>query len=166
MISDTDARRHEDRIESLLARKALASGYDVGARSETYTPLDALLRSEEAADDEDEKRSECIACFIDFLLQDGMHPARVMKNFYAAVHALRPQALPGEWTCEDFAALFGETRAAHSWRVKQLFSKRLEAAGKRPVKARFQKASGATANYAQAQKGNSNRRHGLPRAAA
>ena len=151
---------HEARIASVLARKAHQLGYAAPSVT-TYTPLSALLASEDD-DEEDERqaRSEILGMLIDFTLQDGPHPAKVMKNFYALVHALRPQALPGKWTCQDFADLFGETKAAHSWRVKKLFERRLETRGARPIKARFQKASSATANYSAAQKGNRNRRHG------
>lgn len=159
--SDVDG--HEQRITSLLARKAAERGYQAEAVT-GYTPLSALLASEDR-DEEDERqaRSEIVGMLIDFALQDGPHPAKVMKNFYALVHALRPQALPGKWTCQDFADLFGETKAAHSWRVKKLFERRLEARGARPIKARFQKTASATANYSAAQKGNHNRRHGLAR---
>lgn len=162
-MKDRQSDAHEARIASVLARKAAAAGYDAGASATTYTPLSALLASEEDDQEETRLRSEVIGAFIDFVLQGGAHPAHALKNFYAVVHALRPQALPGKWTCQDFADLFGETKAAHSWRVKQIFGARLEARGARPIKARFQKPASATANYSAAQKGNRNRRHGLPR---
>jgi hypothetical protein len=156
---ETDA--HEARIASVLARKASQLGYEAPSVT-TYTPLSALLASEDGADeDERQARSEIVGKMLDFILQDGAHPAKAMKNLYAIVHALRPQALPGKWTCQDIADLFGETKAAHSWRVKQLCGPKLK--GARPIKARFQKAASATANYSAAQKGNHNRRHGLAR---
>lgn len=163
-MSDPQTDAHEARIASVLARKAAQLGYEAGPSVTTYTPLSALLASEEDADeDERQARSQVLGMLIDFTMQDGAHPAKVMKNFFALVHALRPQALPGKWTCQDFADLFGETKAAHSWRVKQLFGPRLEARGARPIKARFQKAASSTPNYSKAQQGNRNRRHGLPR---
>lgn len=156
------AAEHEERIASVLARRASKAGMQ--AEGVTYrTPLSALLAAEEEdTDDTLAARSEIIGMMIDFAMQDGPHPQAVLKNFYAIVHALRPQALRG-WTCQDIAELFGETKAAHSWRVKKIFKVRLEAVGARPIKARFQKPSGATANYSAAQKGNHNRRHGLAR---
>lgn len=150
----------EARIASVLARKAHAMGYE-GESATTYTPLSALLQSEDGDTEEAQIRAEAIGAFIDFVLQRGPHPAHALKNFYAVVHAIRPQSLP-DWTCQDFADLFGETKAAHSWRVKQLFS-RLSARSPRPIKARFQKSASASASYSAAQKGNNNRRHGLPR---
>ena len=151
----------------MLARKAHQLGYEAGASVTTYTPLSALLACEDGSDeDARQARSEVLGMLIDYAMQDGAHPAKVMKNFYAIVHALRPQALPGEWTCKDFGDLFGETKAAHSWRVKKLFDRRLKERGARPIKARFQKPASATPKYAAAQKGNSNRRHGLGREAA
>lgn len=157
---------HEDRIASVLARRARESGYDSGPSVTQHTPLAALLQGEAGDDGEDEQRlrSEVIGAFVDFVLQDGAHPAHAMKNFFAVVHALRPQALP-HWTCEDFAQLFGQTKAAHSWRVKKLFGPWIEARGGRAIRARFQKSASATPNYSKAQKGNRNRRHGLPRPA-
>lgn len=156
---------HEKRIGELLERKAWqAQKAGLVAESVSHqTPLSALLAGE-AGDDEDEqrRRSEVLVAFIDFVLQDGAHPGDAMKNFYAVVHALRPQALHN-WTCEDFGQLFGQTKAAHSWRVKKLFGPFMEARGARPIRARFQKAASASASYAAAQKGNRNRRHGLPR---
>ena len=164
-MSDREIDAHEARIESVLARKAHQLGYDAGASVTTYTPLSALLASEEASDeDARQARSEVLGMLIDYALQDVAHPAKVMKNFYAIIHALRPQALPGEWTCKDFGDLFGETKAAHSWRVKKLFERRLKERGARPIKARFQKIAGASLKYSAAQQGNTNRRHGLPRA--
>lgn len=162
-MSSMDA--HEARIASVLARKAAQQGYEPGEGVTTYTPLSALLASEAGEDEDDERRarSQIIGVLIDFVLQDGVHPAHALKNFYALVHALRPQALPGRWTCQDFADLFGETKAAHSWRVKQLFGARLEARGARPIKARFQKSASAVKSYAAAQQGNTNRRHGIPK---
>lgn len=151
---------HEARIASVLARKAMHSGYEAGASVTTYTPLSALLASEEGDREEAQMRAEVIGALIDFVLQRGAHPAHALKNFYALVHALRPGALP-HWTCQDFADLFGETKAAHSWRVKQIFRTVKTA---RPMKARFQKSTAATAVYSDAQKGNRNRRH-LPRSA-
>jgi hypothetical protein len=154
---------HEQRINSLLARKAAERGSQAEAVT-TYTPLSALLRSEDGDDDEQAAaaRSEVLGMMIDFTLQNGPHPASVLKNFYALVHALRPSAMPN-WTCQNYADLFGETKAAHSWRVKQLMERFVVARGARPIRARFQKAASATKNYSKAQKGNRNRRHGLPR---
>lgn len=162
-MKDRDVDAHEARINSVLARKAAERGFDPGESVTTYTPLRALLDGEDGLDDEHARqaRSEILEMMIDFTMQDGPHPASVMKNFYAMVHALRPKAMPA-WTCQDFADLFGETKAAHSWRVKKLFTRRLENRGSRSIKAKFQKSPRATANYAAAQKGNSNRRHGQP----
>ncbi len=155
---------HEERITSLLALKAHEAGYDSGASYTRYTPLSALLESEEDSTIEAAMRGEILGGFIDFVLQDGPHPADCMKNFYAVVHALRPKAMKGrKWTCADFGMLFGESKAAHSWRVKQLFSVRMEAKGLKAVQAPFQKSAESIPKYAAAQKGNSNRRHGLPR---
>lgn len=154
---------HEKRIESLLRRKAAERGSQAEAVT-TYTPLSALLQAEDGADDEQAAaaRSEVLGMMIDFTLQNGPHPAAVLKNFYALVHALRPQAMPN-WTCQNYADLFGETKAAHSWRVKQLMERFVVARGGRPIRARFQKAASSTKNYSAAQKGNRNRRHGHPR---
>lgn len=160
-MSPREVDAHEARIASVLARKAQQLGYDPGASVTTYTPLSALLASEDGDAEETQLRAEIVGALIDFILQRGPHPAHALKNFYAVVHAIRPEALP-HWTCQDFADLWGETKAAHSWRVKQLFG-RLAARGARPIKARFQKSAAATPNYSAAQKGNRNRRHGLPR---
>jgi len=158
---------HDQRIAEVLEKKAWqAERAGLSPLSAPQkTPLSALLAGE-MPDDEDEQRlrSEALAAFVDFVLQDGAHPAHAMKNFFAVVHALRPQAL-ANWTCEDFGQLFGQTKAAHSWRVKKLFGPWIEAKGATQIRARFQKPATSTRAYSEAQKGNRNRRHGLPRPA-
>ncbi|HEX2099023.1 MAG TPA: hypothetical protein VHF69_00080 [Candidatus Synoicihabitans sp.] len=143
----------------MLARAAARRGYAMEATT-NRTPLSDLLAQE--ADGEDAEglmraRLETFYRFIDFAFADGPHPASVMRNFFAVVHALRPDALLN-MSCRDIGLLLGRTGAAHSWRVKKLFSDFLKDHDARGFKARWQKSETATAAYSAAQRGNTNRR--------
>ncbi len=153
-MNEMDA--HDHRINSVLAHRAHQSGY-AGESVTTKTPLSELLTSELVDTEQDMRASvETFLRFIDFCGQDGPHPAAVLKNFYAVVHAIRPQALGqafGKMTCADYAMLFGETRAAHSWRVKKIFSRFVKSRNAAAGKAGFQKSATATRTFARIRKG-------------
>lgn len=122
------------------------------------TPASALIMAEEADDEEvSEIRREALARMLDFFFQSGAHPAAVMKNVYALTKILRPELIL-DMRCEDLAKLFGNTKAAWSWRLKQIFSATLKKAGAKGTSAGFQKSPAASDAYARAQRGNHNRR--------
>ncbi|MDF3058529.1 MAG: hypothetical protein K0R17_2744 [Rariglobus sp.] len=144
---------HEERIAGVLRSvtdKEELRGLYRGKKGDVtnYTPLSALLAAEDGEDDEElmRARMEVFNRFIDFCVQDGAHPGAVMRNFYAIVHALRPEALR-DLTCEEYGKLFGETKQAHSWRVKQIFSGYMRKQGAGGFKARFQKSETAVESY-------------------
>ena len=156
-LADAFDQRVDGRIAALTAR-AHKAGLDGVVNSKT--PL-AELMTAELGDSRDDMslRVEGMRRFILFCCQDGPHPAAALKNFYAVVHAIMPDAFGqafGQMTCADYALFFGETKAAHSWRVKKIFSGFLKKAGASGCGARFKKSAAASRVYAEAQLGNKN----------
>lgn len=158
------SHEHDARINSTLARVAAKRGFQQEAVT-TYTPLAALLSREEGDDEEAMRiKIETFNRFIDYCMQNGPHPGAVMRNFYALVHALRPEAALN-MTCKEHAMLFGQTKAAHSWRVKQIFTGYLKESGAKAFKAGFQKSEVAVESYRRQRLGKTKRGHGLKKAA-
>lgn len=137
------------------------AGVGVGAvvdQVDPHTPLSALIAAEEGESGGDgDERAAVILRFLDFCLQDGEHPAAVMRNFYAVVSFVRPELLHNMGV-RDIGKLLGRTGAAHSWRVKKLFEEKIKAAGGHATKAPWQRSDSGCASYAAAQRANQNRR--------
>ena len=97
---------------------------------------------------------------LESLLEDfsrgGLRPEPVAKHAGAIAMALYPSLLVRA-TCAEHAALFAEVRAAVSWRVREVFNRRVEAAGG-VAHAAFQKSASVVRKYKAAQMGNENRR--------
>jgi hypothetical protein len=152
------ADHHEIRIQQALQAAAIRRG--LPEVPDHKTPLSTLLEAEDGSAEGDlaKIRREVVAQFLGLCFQDGIHPASAMKNLYAIAHALSPETF-GHMTCADIAQLFGESKAAHSWRVKQIFSKLPRSRGARPITLGWQKSPAAVEKYRQAARGNTNRRH-------
>lgn len=145
--------------EEMTQDEVLASAFNKHGHGgvETYTPLSALIDGEEGdSADEAAIRRETLEKMLEYFFADGPAPHRVMKRLYALVKAIRSDLIL-HMSCEEIGKLFGETRAAVSWRVQQCFNKLIERNGG-VGKAPFQKSDGAREAYAAAQKGNTNRR--------
>lgn len=148
---------HERRIQSTLAHV-----YRVTSMSEpvtTSTPLDALLRAEEAEPEAHAIREEAFDGLMNYLFSDGPHPGCVVRRAYALAKSIRPELI-AHMSLEDLGQMLGETRAAQSWRIKKIFSNYLASAGCRATHARFQKSATACDKYSAVQRGNHNRRNG------
>ena len=91
-----------------------------------------------------------------YLLAEGNHPLAIMKRLYAAGAAMNIEAF-ASLTMEERALMFGETKAAVSFRMKKL-SGMIERAGMKGSRLPGQKSKDSTANYSAAQIGNQNRR--------
>lgn len=101
-------------------------------------------------------KMETVNRFIDFIFQDGPHPAMAMRNMFAIVHAIRPEALLN-MSSKEIGLLLDRTKAAHCWRVEQIISRILKKSGAKGYRTRFQKSESSRANYSKAQMGNHNR---------
>jgi len=162
-----------DRIDAILHKYGLAapgSGADAfGATHETAADLLCGTEVEELGEDEHERllvlagRLQGWRAFIHLLTVDGIHPLLVLRNFYAAVKATRPEILH-DMSMEDIAILCGDGgRATVSARIKRIYNRRLEKVGDMG-RAPCQKSGEASIVFSQAQKGNKNRREGARKA--
>jgi hypothetical protein len=148
----------ERQCRSIVEAAAERSGPGV-VRAAEPMPVGGFLG--EFRDEAEEVRlaqMEAVNRFIDFAFQDGPEPAQVMRNFFAIVHGVRPQALYS-MSCDEIGLLLGRTAAAHSWRVQRIFSRMLQDSGAGGFKAAFQKTESARRAYSVAQKNNQNRKH-------
>lgn len=148
---------HDQRINSALARVASKRGYTQESVT-TRTPLDELIEAEEQSELAGD-RGNVLRRVLLFFYADGMHPGAVLRRVYALAKAIDPELI-GDMTCDDLALMFGETKAAQSWRIQRIFSGYQRAAGVNGFKASFQKSESARAAYSRAQRGNNNRSAG------
>jgi hypothetical protein len=150
---------HDTVVSDVLAAayRRLRSGHEA---IDTHTPLDALMREEEGMPaDERVVRAEAFRAILADFFADGPHPAKVMRRVFALTKAYAPELILN-MTCQDLGNMFGETRAAVSWRINQLHNKRVKAAGANGTHVRFQKSETTRAKYRLAAKGNKNRAKG------
>jgi len=144
-----------DRIRQTLLRFYAETSWQP---VENQTPLQTLIDGETGGElDEWGCRHEVLVALLDWLCEDGVHPGAVLRRIYAVGKALNrpPWSL---LSLEETGQMFGETRAAMSWRIKKIFSGYLKKKGFRGFKAPFQKDEEAVASFAKVQKGNRNRR--------
>ncbi len=154
---------HERRVESALARAASRLHEAV----ETRTPVHEVMLSEEAeefermadtVEDGERLRQEFFQRFFDFLFEDGPHPGWVLRRLYVLARRYRPD-LVLRMNGTDLGLLFGETRAAQSYRMQLIFD-RLRGAGARGFRGGGCKSEGSREAYAASAAGNHNRAKG------
>lgn len=128
-------------------------------------PFDRLfeLEREDDPDLEDVDRElriklmmEGVKRFFLYIEAEGGHPLKLLKRLYAAGAGLRRDVF-ARLTMEERALMFGETKAAVSWRMKFL-SGVIERSGQLGSRLAGQKTKAASESYAKAQQGNTNRR--------
>lgn len=109
---------------------------------------------------------ETVNHLLDFVFQDGPHPAMVMRNFFAVVDGLCPERLYN-MSSKEIGLILDRTKAAHCWRMSLIFERVFKRSGVKGFKLRKQKSEAARAKYSTAQKGNTNRKkNALKRKAA
>ena len=127
------------------------------------TPLDEILQQEGrfGADEDDEAiiRQEARSQMLEYFFGDGPHPGQVVRRVFAMAKAIRPH-LVLNMSLEELGLMLGETRAAGSWRIKQLINRPLAGTRCAGVVLPWQKSQSAVASYARAARGNHNRSHG------
>ena len=149
----SESSRDERRINDTLARAAQRQGYTAEAVT-THTPLDDLLQAEDG--DEDQHR-EALGKVLLYFFADGPHPGAVLRRVFGVTLAIRPELILN-MNRADLAMMFGETRAAQSWRIKKIFSGYQRERGVKGFKARSEKSETAVAKYTRLRRGVSNRR--------
>lgn len=128
---------------------------------ETRMPFDDLLAAESDGEDgevgeyEMRQRMAGVRAFFKFLQSRGPHPASMLKMMAAAGRAC--QVAPfAAMTMEELGEMFGETKAAHSWRCK-LLSREIKLAGMHGAKLPGQKSEEASESYRRVRQRNRNR---------
>lgn len=136
-----------------------------------YMPWDQLLevegdRGNDANTEEDDEREDrmaerraAIRGFYRYLLAEGDHPLKIMKRLYAVGNGMRIEPFC-TMTMEERGLMFGEGKAAVSWRMKKL-SGEVEKSGQLGSRMPGQKTKGSTSKYSAAQIGNNNRAKGI-----
>jgi hypothetical protein len=122
---------------------------------------EAMISREELVNVIRETRRETLALFLNWLTEDGLHPGSVLRRVYSVGKALHKEP----WSLlslREAGLMFGETKAAQSWRTKKIFNGYLKERGFKACKAPFQKSEEAVSKYREAAKGNHNRA-GKPR---
>lgn len=153
---------HERRVERALARAASRLHEAVEVR----TPVDEVMLSEEAECFDEvaqgEQGRELLLTFFDrffeFLYEDGPHPGWVLRRLYALARRYRPSYIL-HMNGTDLGLMFGETRAAQSWRTQLIFD-RLKLSGVHGCRGGGFKTESSREAYADAARGNRNRAKG------
>jgi hypothetical protein len=129
----------------------------------TRTPLDEVMAREEGEPiDAYAMRIEAMRDLMSYFFAEGPHPEAVLKRVFAVAKAIFPQ-LVFNMSCEEIGLLFGETKAAVSYRIKLLVNRPIAALFGHKVQLPWQKSSSACAIYAARAKGNQNRRNHKPK---
>lgn len=150
-MSQGDA--HDKRIQETLAQAAQKRGYQLESFT-SDTPLDDLIRAEEG---EQEEHDEKLAKVLLYFYADGPHPGAVLRRVFAVTKAIRPDLLLNMSDAE-IGMMFGETRAAQSWRRKKIFSNYQRDRGVKGYLSPSQKSESSRGVFSAAQRGNTNRR--------
>lgn len=153
----TRTNGHEERINVALATAYQREGREAIT---TATPMSLAQLFEQAPDDgEDAMRlkQETAVRLLHFIFQDGAHPGCTTRLLYLLAQRLQPELIL-HMSGAELADMLGETRAAWSARNKRIFTGYLKARGSKAAKGALQKSDTASAKYALAARGNTNRR--------
>lgn len=151
---------HEERIEHVLGVVYRREG--MVEFPDNRTPLSDLLQREDGELSKDvftqdpAVMQEAFSRLLNYFFADGPHPGCVLRRVFAVAWALRPSLIT-HMRQTDIALMFGETKAAMSWRINQIFTGYLKAAGMRGTRVPGQKSQASISNYSAAQMGNQNR---------
>lgn len=163
-IASRAPREHNEVIaEALVAAASRMRSAATPARVE-LTELLNLRPGEELADYE--QRQGRLRELLRFIFYFGAAPEVVTRRAFCLAK-WRPMtaALILDMSLASLGRMFGETRAAWSWRVKQVVNRFLATQRVRGGKAGFQKSAEACGVYREAQRHNQNRKGGAARVA-
>lgn len=157
-----DANMHEA-LRSYYAR----GGTDTVEPATIQTPFLELLGKEGDADEgevgewEWRQRILGVRAMFRWILAEGFHPLKIMKRLYAIGRALDLEPF-NRLTMREQGLMFSETKAAVSWRMKQL-SGLIKGLGMNGHRLAGQKTSRASDAARAAALGNHNRANGKAR---
>ena len=138
----------EEKITEVLKRvwaREQAAGRDPVY---TVTPLDELLARESGEEVEEHIiRVEAFRRLLEYFFGDGPHPGLVVRRVFAITKALRPSLILN-MSLEEIGLMLGETKAAGSWRIKQLVNRPISRSCGHTTQLPWQKSSSAVASYA------------------
>ena len=147
-------RRHGEIIKGALAKAYRREGHTYSAALEP-SGLDRL-RLVNVSAEEDELRTATLQRWFRYIWHGRSSLVDALKHFYTNTRGFAPELLLN-MTGEELAIFFGQGRAAQCEREKLHINKRLERAGVKHIKLRFQKSAAACAKYADRAKGNHHR---------
>lgn len=158
----SEASAHQRRIDAIMAKAYRREGHTM-LPAQAPTPVDAMMAAEQDYSDEERQiREEAVAKWRNWIMEDGCHPAAVMKRFFVFLRATAPESIlnmPGT----DIAAIFGQGRAAESARCGLLLGQLQKKSGYKSLTMPFQKSATAKKKYAEAARGNRNRANSVRR---
>lgn len=145
-------------------RESLESYYARHAREQVTVdlPFDEILTSEgdgvdgEPGEYEMAQRRAAVRAVFRYVGKEGPNPLKAMKRFYTLARGMGIEPFCN-LTMEEAGLMLGETKAAVSYRMKQLSGK-VEVLGMKGSRLPGQKVKSSSPNYSKAQAGNSNRR--------
>jgi hypothetical protein len=143
-MSEITEEKITDTLKRVWAREQAAG------RDPVYstTPLDELLAREGGEEVEEHLiRLEAFRRLLEYFFGDGPHPGQVIRRVFAITKALRP-TLVLNMSLEEIGLMLGETKAAGSWRIKQLVNRPIARSCGHETNLPWQKSSTAVASYA------------------
>jgi len=156
---------HELRINTVLGKVHRREGGDFDL-PDNRTPLTDLLAKELIGEGGHEEsagewaiRDEAFSRLLGYIFADGPHPGVTMRRLYALAYA-KDKSLIRNMSMTDLAQMFGETKAAQSWRINRMYTDYLKSTGMRGCKIPGQKSESARETYSDLQQGNKNRTKG------
>lgn len=140
-------------------KKAQAAADEFFARHERDFAFLATLEAADEVNDYDwQQRTIGARLVFRWILAEGFHPLKIMKRLYAVGRAMHVDPFT-QLTMEEQGGMFGETKAAVSFRMKVL-SGLIKLRGMMGNRLPGQKTPAASASYSGAQMGNHNRANG------
>ena len=122
------------------------------------TPLDEILQKENGSGELSvQEYTPAFLMMMGYFFSEGPHPGTVMRRVFAFAKALCPDLMLN-MSLHEVGLMFGETKAAAGWRIKQLINRPAQASGVHGHTLPWQKSASTVAKYASAARGNTNRR--------
>lgn len=159
LLVSTRAQNRRADAHEVIIQKALAAAHTRLRAPERFGTIELseiLAPGSSETLPEFTRRQEAIAALLRFIFFEGPAPRRTVRRVYVLAKVMAPLLILN-MTLTDLGEIFGETRAAWSWRAKHKFNEYLASRGAKACKANYQKSDAACEKYSKAQLGNRNR---------
>lgn len=169
VVEEADVSAHEQAVLATLGAVRRRRGF-AEMEAQTRSSLASFLAVESRAGGgepdsvEEFYRVQTFRRLLAYVFEEGPDPAQAMRRLYALAKSYTPELL-FNMSDHEIGMIFGETRAAVSWRRDKLVTKKLKAAGAKSTHVRCQKTESARRKFSKAQRGNRNRANGARKAA-